>query len=126
MAYAPMVPFRRPANLRYPHQSKGSSPCQRVQQLWLFSQRLLPDWYGFFTARPDVLDTVAALEDIPYAFDELQADGITLFTHYREGNHDLGLPAIKPIWEELHRQSGCLIRPTHPADTTTPVNKMLP
>ncbi|KAE8360696.1 hypothetical protein BDV27DRAFT_134078 [Aspergillus caelatus] len=85
-----------------------------------------PKNYGFFAALPDILDTEAALEEIRYAFDELQADGVTLFTRYGNGNYYLGHPAIQPIWEELDRRAAVVfVHPTHPIDTNL-VNKMLP
>lgn len=85
-----------------------------------------PKNYGFFAALPDILDTQAALEEIHYAFDELQADGVTLFTRYGNANYYLGHPDIRPIWEELNRRSAVVfVHPTHPVDTNL-VNKMLP
>ncbi|XWX00553.1 hypothetical protein V2A60_008573 [Cordyceps javanica] len=85
-----------------------------------------PDRYGFFAALPDILDTAAALEEIRYAFDELQADGVTLFTRYGDANYYLGHTDIRPIWEELDRRAAVVfVHPTHAVDTN-PVNKMLP
>lgn len=52
--------------------------------------------------------------------DTLKADGITLFTRYGPGNHYLGHPDFKPIWEELNRRGTViLVHPTHPVDITT-------
>lgn len=85
-----------------------------------------PKKYGFFAALPDILDTQAALEEIRYALDELQTDGVTLFTRYGDGNYYLGHPDIRPIWEELDRRSAVVfVHPTHAVDTNL-VNKMLP
>lgn len=82
--------------------------------------------YGFFAALPDLLDTEAALAEIRFALDELEADGVTLYTRYGDGNYYLGHPKIQPIWEELNRRSAVVfIHPTHPTDTNL-VNKMLP
>ncbi|PIG83910.1 hypothetical protein AARAC_001845 [Aspergillus arachidicola] len=85
-----------------------------------------PKNYGFFAALPDLLDTEAALAEIRYALDELNADGVTLYTRYGDGNYYLGHPKIQPIWEELNRRSAVVfIHPTHPIDTNL-VNEMLP
>lgn len=57
---------------------------------------MYPKKYGFFGALPDILDTELALK-IRYTFDELQADGVTLFIRYGEGNYYIGHPDIQPI-----------------------------
>lgn len=58
--------------------------------------------------------------------DDLNADGVTLFTRYGRGNTYLGHPDLRPIWAELHRRR-CVVfvHPTHPADTAR-VNPKMP
>lgn len=66
------------------------------------------------------------MEEIRYAFDELQADGVTLFTRYGDANYYLGHPKIQRIWQELDQRAAVVfIHPTHPVDTNL-VNRMLP
>ncbi|RAL05415.1 amidohydrolase family protein [Aspergillus ibericus CBS 121593] len=85
-----------------------------------------PDRFGFFAALPCLLDTEGTLEEIRYSLDVLKAEGVTLFTRYGSGNHYLGHPDFRPIWEELnHRKAVVFIHPTHPADTNR-VNPSLP
>lgn len=76
-----------------------------------------PAQYGFFAAMPNLLDTQGSLAEIKYAFDVLNADGVTLFTRYGEKNQYLGHPEYIPIWEELDaRRAVVFIHPTHPID----------
>jgi len=85
-----------------------------------------PEGYGFFGSLPSLLDTEACLEEIAYIFDELKADGITLFTRYGKDNHYLGHPDFKPIWVELSRRKAVVfIHPTAGVDTNL-VNKSMP
>ncbi|KAK5937294.1 hypothetical protein PMZ80_010300 [Knufia obscura] len=76
-----------------------------------------PKKYGFLAALPSLIDTDLALNEVAHAFDNLKADGITLFTRYGPDNHYLGHPDFKPIWTELNRRSAViLVHPTHPVD----------
>lgn len=85
-----------------------------------------PDKYGFFANLPSLLDQDLALQEITYALDELNADGVTLFTRYGPGNHYLGHPDFQQIWDELaRRKTVVFIHPTHPVDTNK-VNPGLP
>ncbi|GLA90046.1 hypothetical protein AtubIFM56815_005595 [Aspergillus tubingensis] len=85
-----------------------------------------PERFGFFAALPCLLDTEGTLEEIRYSLDVLKAEGVTLFTRYGTGNHYLGHPDFRPIWEELNRRKAVVfIHPTHPADTNR-VNPQLP
>ena len=85
-----------------------------------------PQDYGFFASVPNLLNTEAALEEMRYALDTLQADGIVLLTRYGDGNYYLGHPSLTPIWDFLNsRKAVVFIHPTHPVDTNL-VNKHLP
>uniref|UniRef100_A0A060TCL3 6-methylsalicylate decarboxylase n=1 Tax=Blastobotrys adeninivorans TaxID=409370 RepID=A0A060TCL3_BLAAD len=85
-----------------------------------------PKQYGFFATLPSLLDTEDALAEIAYACDELNADGVCVFTRYGPKSTYLGNPAFDPIWEELNRRSAVVfVHPTHPVDTN-PVNGALP
>ncbi|KAJ5753790.1 Amidohydrolase 2 [Penicillium nucicola] len=85
-----------------------------------------PTQYGFFASLPSLFDTEAVLEEIDYAYNTLQADGVTLFTRYGSGPHYLGHEAFRPIWADLSRRGAVVfIHPTHPVDTQL-INPWLP
>ena len=65
-------------------------------------RRRFPGRFGFFASLP-LPDVRAGLEEIAYALDVLQADGICLMTNYL-GRYP-GDPDFAPIWAELHRRS---------------------
>ncbi|KAL8747980.1 MAG: hypothetical protein Q9190_000192 [Brigantiaea leucoxantha] len=85
-----------------------------------------PRGYGFFASLPSLFDVEGSLKEIAYAFDKLDADGITLFTRYGDGNYYLGHDAFEPIWAELNRRRAVVfIHPTHPVSTEL-VHPLLP
>ncbi|KAB8227363.1 hypothetical protein ETB97_012740 [Aspergillus alliaceus] len=85
-----------------------------------------PSQYGFFASLPSLCATQAALNEISYALDTLQADGVTLFTRYGSGHHYLGHISFRPIWAELSRRKAVVfVHPTHAADTHW-VNSSMP
>ncbi|KAL8729518.1 MAG: hypothetical protein Q9166_004690 [cf. Caloplaca sp. 2 TL-2023] len=80
-----------------------------------------PKRFGFFAALPGLEDKEGVIAEIKYAFDELKADGVTLFTSYR--GHYLGTKAFEPIWAELDKYHAVThIHPIHSfaAPFTTP------
>jgi predicted TIM-barrel fold metal-dependent hydrolase len=85
-----------------------------------------PSGYGFFASVPNPADTSRCTEEIRYALDELNADGVILLTRYGTDNHYLGHADFRPIWTELNRRKAVvLIHPTHPVDTNW-INKNSP
>lgn len=76
-----------------------------------------PDKFGFFASLPSLMDTEGTLAEIQYAMDILNADGVTLFTRYGDGNNYLGHSMFTSIWAELDkRKAVTFIHPTHPVD----------
>ena len=85
-----------------------------------------PARYGFLAAMPDLTNTHAALAEIEYAYDKLNADGVILMTRYGKTNMYLGHEDFIPVWQALNkRHAVVLVHPTHAVDTNL-VAKNLP
>lgn len=70
-----------------------------------------PSKYGFFAAVPGLADVDGCLAEIRHALNDLQADGVCLFTSY--GGKYLGDPAFELIWQELNdRAAVVFVHPT--------------
>jgi len=65
-----------------------------------------PGRFGFFAHLPTPTDVDAALDELAYALDELDADGVTVTNVYGTGEEarSLGDNIFEPLWAELDRR----------------------
>ena len=99
---------------------KNADYAHRINDQFAGFRDKFPQRYGFFGNLPSLsLETIdTCLKEINYMFDELKADGITLYTRYGSDNHYLGHPDFAPIWRELSRRKAVVfIHPGYPVDT---------
>ncbi|KAF4987816.1 hypothetical protein FGRMN_10132 [Fusarium graminum] len=75
---------------------------------------------GFFATVPSLQHTALVLQELRYAFDTLEADGITLFTSYAIPQGYLGHPEYVSIWEELNSRKAVVF--VHPTDNVAGVS----
>jgi 6-methylsalicylate decarboxylase len=75
-----------------------------------------PDRFGAFAALP-LPDVEGTLEQIAYAFDVLELDGVSLFTN--AGGRYLGDSRFDPVFEELQRRAAVVF--VHPAASPDPI-----
>lgn len=75
-------------------------------------KRQYPDRFGFFASLPLVKDDMAAaLEEIAYTLDELNADGFVLLSN-TSGIY-LGDPCLRPVLAELDKRAALVfVHPT--------------
>lgn len=91
--------------------SEGRAMARRVNEYAAELTRENPERFGFF-ATLTLPDLDGALEELAYAFDELNADGVVLLANTR-GIY-LGDPAFEELMAELNRRSATVF--VHPSE----------
>ncbi len=93
--------------------------ARRVNEAGAALVQAHPTRFGLLASLP-LPDLAGALEEMRYAYDALQADGIVLETNY-QGLY-LGDPALGPLMAELHaRRAVVLLHPTAPPGGVVPL-----
>ena len=66
-----------------------------------------PDRIGFFVTHTPMDQTDACIGEMKYELNELQADGVVIFSSY--AGCYLGHSAYRPVWEELNRREAVVL-----------------
>ncbi|KIW89219.1 uncharacterized protein Z519_10072 [Cladophialophora bantiana CBS 173.52] len=84
--------------------------CRECNKEGADAKRRFPNRFGFWASLP-IPDVNGSLDELTYAFDELQADGVAVMTNshgYYLGHHD-----FEPVWAELDRRHAiAFVHPT--------------
>ena len=89
-----------------------------------YTAELVAKWpgrFGNFAILP-LPELDGSLHEVRYAFDTLDANGVTVFSNY--GDRYLGDPFFEPLWAELDRRGAVVF--VHPTRLTQPELKGLP
>ncbi|TFK75838.1 amidohydrolase 2 [Pluteus cervinus] len=104
--------------------SQENRSLARERNLYLFEVcKTYPRRYGFFACIPFLHDIEGVLAEIAYAFDELNADGISLASSYGEGPEAvyIGDERFDPIWAALHHRKAVVFLHGTQTPCSTPI-----
>ena len=84
--------------------------------------------FGFFAHITNICEVDLTLEEIDYAFDKLDADGIALGTSYHKHGElrYLGDPLFIPVWDALNARKAVVFIHPAPSSNIVAINQNLP
>lgn len=117
-----MMSVSVPGPLVYQHDWKKCKELARKLNSYVYNVvSKEPSRFGYFASIPHLCDTKGAIEEMEYAYDNLGANGICVFTSYKhEGEYCyLGHPSIRPFWEQLSKRENPVVF-IHPIEGPVP------
>ena len=96
--------------------TEAASLARRINTYAASLRETYPGRFGFFSTLPSLDDIRACSNEIEYAFDSLDADGIALLSSYNEKY--LGHPDFGPLWALLDKRHAVVL--VHPVQGPAP------
>ncbi|PKX97728.1 amidohydrolase family protein [Aspergillus novofumigatus IBT 16806] len=81
--------------------------CREINEYTANVRDAHPDRIGFFATLPPMDQTDACIEEMRYSLDQLQADGLVIFSSY--AGRYLGHPTFRPVWEEFNQRGAAVL-----------------
>ncbi|KAJ5176983.1 amidohydrolase family protein [Penicillium canariense] len=81
--------------------------CREINDYTAKLRDAHPDRIGFFATLPPMDQTDTCIEEMRYSLNELQADGVVIFSSY--AGRYLGHPIFRPVWDEFNQRGAVVL-----------------